>query len=646
MNLLSARNESPIPNQLPLGWLAEHSFWLLLAATPLLLFPRGAWPWLGLGLVLVGWAVRALAGHTVAIFTGLEPGLLLLAMLATMGWKIAIDPSLSAPRFWSLILGLLAYVEFARAYRSIRQARAFAILLILATLGVTAIALLGADWTSARLIDPVGFYRHLPSLIHGLPGSGAEAVDLINLRWLGITLGFLIPVPLAVFAWGPEASRLRTLAGLTAGLAFLMLALTQSLQGLFGLAAGGFFLLVWRWRRLAWIGLAGLLAGSLLLLLIYRGVWILPVFRLDNFVGLGVSLRLDIWSRAWAMLKDMPLTGAGLNNFPAQIRNFYPGIVIGNEPHAHQLYLQTALDLGLPGLLAFLYAIGLWFWRLSENYRLTDDRLGRSLYLGLAAGVIAYLAHGFLDALMLGAKPGLLLWIMLGLGAARPAISTEELKPPGQIAQKRRLWIAFGPFFALLLGFASLAVFKPAIVEMNVATLQAHHILLQAPDDEPPDRMTTDVAGTLQRLAVLDPENRTANELAGRLLLRLGNPQLAMQYFYQVVNLDRLDPDKAFYPPAYLSERMRGEQSGYVDKLDKLAEIYQRWIARYPNQASNYLLAAIVYDRFLGYPEEARQVLERGIAHPALPSGALNDYRDQLNSLMHQGPLVGACKSN
>ena len=359
--------------------------------------------------------------------------------------------------------------------------------------------------------------------------------------------------------------------------------------------------------------------------------WVLQAFTLDNYAGLGISLRLDIWSRAWAMLKDMPLTGIGLNNFPIQIGVFYPGYAIGNEPHAHQLYLQTALDLGLPGLLAFVWALTLWFRRLSENFRQTQDRLARALYLGLAAGVIAYLAHGFLDALMLGAKPGVLLWVMLGLGAARPAVMPGELPRVGG-GKLRWVWASFGPYFALLLGFAFLAIYHPALLEMNIATLQAHRVLLQPPGGDL--QATPDLAAvteTLQRVAALDPKNRTANELAGRLLLRQADPQTALQYFYQVVNLDRLNPYKEFYPPAYLTGRLLGQEQSYVEGLQDLAAVYDRWTQRYPGQTSYYLLAAILYNQYLGNPAQARRVLERGLAHPALPQGALEYYRDQLS---------------
>lgn len=36
---------------------------------------------------------------------------------------------------------------------------------------------------------------------------------------------------------------------------------------------------------------------------------------INNMVGIGIVLRLDIWSRAVAMIREMPFTGVGLNTF-------------------------------------------------------------------------------------------------------------------------------------------------------------------------------------------------------------------------------------------------------------------------------------------------------------------------------------------
>jgi hypothetical protein len=118
------------------------------------------------------------------------------------------------------------------------------------------------------------------------------------------------------------------------------------------------------------------------------------------------------------MRKDMPFTGIGLNTFPLIQSEFYTGYLIGPEPHAHNLFLQTALDLGLPGLIAFLWFLAAWVSRVLKQIANISASGYRLLLIGVLAGVGSYLAHGFIDAMMLGAKPSFVIWVLLGIGAA------------------------------------------------------------------------------------------------------------------------------------------------------------------------------------------------------------------------------------
>jgi len=78
--------------------------------------------------------------------------------------------------------------------------------------------------------------------------------------------------------------------------------------------------------------------------------------------------------------------------------------------HAHNIFLQTATDLGLPGLIAYLALLGIAAavaWRI-------DAQQG----LPLLAALIALHIYSLTDALALGSKPGIILWTALGLLAA------------------------------------------------------------------------------------------------------------------------------------------------------------------------------------------------------------------------------------
>jgi hypothetical protein len=57
-------------------------------------------------------------------------------------------------------------------------------------------------------------------------------------------------------------------------------------------------------------------------------------------------------------------------------------------------------------------------WRATRHPPLNTERwslVTRSLALGLGGGLLAHLLYGLTDAVALGAKPGVLFWMLLGL---------------------------------------------------------------------------------------------------------------------------------------------------------------------------------------------------------------------------------------
>jgi len=93
---------------------------------------------------------------------------------------------------------------------------------------------------------------------------------------------------------------------------------------------------------------------------------------------------------------------------------------------SHNIFLQVAIDLGLPGLAAYLALVlsfGFVAWR---THRQVADRMLRSLVAGLAAGFLAHHVYGLTDAITLGAKPGLIFWAFIGLIAAMHGQVVEE----------------------------------------------------------------------------------------------------------------------------------------------------------------------------------------------------------------------------
>jgi O-antigen ligase len=239
-----------------------------------------------------------------------------------------------------------------------------------------------------------------------------------------------------------------------------ILILTQSREGYIDLALTLLVLTLIvvppRWR--------GYIISTLILLAIILGVlvaskrgivrnWVTgitqssdPALSLNSIEG-----RQEVWSRAIYGIRDFPLTGMGMNTFRKVVRVYYPLFDISPEldiGHAHNEFLQAALDLGIPGLIAFIamYIIGFWMlfrtwhsirvaippalsgqhketlpmkpssWLLALNTSpLSDVNLAQIAILGLGGGLLAHMLWGMTDAIALGARPAFLLWIILGL---------------------------------------------------------------------------------------------------------------------------------------------------------------------------------------------------------------------------------------
>jgi putative inorganic carbon (HCO3(-)) transporter len=604
----------------------------LAVAAPFLLFPNRCTV-LALGLIALTWLARVIAFGWFSIPTGMDAPLALLVLMALVGFWASADPAMSQAKLWGIVLEVALFYGVANGVSSVKGVRWMAGLLLAATMGVALLSLAGSDWASVRLIDLPWLYDRLPNLIRGLPGSGVPvATELFNPRQVGGAMAVLLPVPLALLFFG-QGLWLRMLAAGALLVGLLTLLLAQPPQAILGLTLAVLLLLAWRSRWLLLIIPLGLLvvAGGILAYGPSRAA--LALLSMDNPLGIAVVLRLDIWSRAWAMVRDMPFTGVGLNTFPVIQTHFYPGLLLGPEPHAHNLFLQTAVDLGLPGLSALLWLLIAFAITARRAYLASLDPELQALVVGLAGGVLAYVGYGLVDTMTLGAKPVAALFAMMGLV---PAILTAESarvdeQAPARPRESRHK--AFGrvavPLGSLGILMLTVALTQPATPWLNLGAIRAHKLLVNArATGEVTNNDLEGALGPLRQAAARDPGNVYLTDLLASLYAWKGEYETALDAFQRRVALEPENPISRYAPWMPWFRYLQGGEPS--SRWDDLLWVYRHWQNRYPDRAEGYVRAAIVWERYKAEPGRARQVLETGLENEARPLGLLTYYRSQL----------------
>ena len=414
--------------------LGERRFWIegggLLAATPFLLFPTQfiIGTSFALIIVLVSWLFPLFAKQR-PFFprTPFNAALLFWGLTLVVGIAVTADPDLTLPKATGLILGLAWWRFITLTTQTKAQLYWHIAIFSLMGFGFISFGLMGIEWVN-EIPFLLKIAERLPSQLIAIPESPAAGVGANQLA------GTLL-IPLLFFlssfiGWRP----VRQPKLVVIGVGFLtviiggVLLLTQSRSGWFGVI-GGVFILLTLWG----IVLSPSPARTIVRLVLAVGI-IISVIGLiaigpENIVDLWnnpnqetvigqfgtLNFRKEVWQWALASIQDFPFTGTGLGSFRRVVQRLYPIQVPFDYDiaHAHNIFLQVALDLGLPGLvvyLALLVIAAVIGWQTAKQ----DEEL-RPFALGLLAGIAAIHIYGQLDTLALGSKPNLLFWMSLGL---------------------------------------------------------------------------------------------------------------------------------------------------------------------------------------------------------------------------------------
>lgn len=374
-----------------------------------------AWQPIVVAALFVGWLLRWLATRRLLPPAPLHVALgVLLLWLPVTIWA-AVDAVVAWQAAGYLLLGVAGYGA-AIAWLPLRRQPQLLAWLLVAFAALLALAgpLLATPDTTWPLIAP------LQQMAAPLT---ARLGETLNPNILAGAIVVLLPLVAALAVGAPDAAATlqlnrwrRGLLWLLAGLIVAVVALAASRGALLAAGAGLLVVLLWRWPRLLWMAPLVLLALASVL------VWAGPSTLLAQLgsggaVG-GLDERLEIWSRALYALQDFAFTGVGLGHFNRVIPLLYPYFLISPSidiPHAHNLVLQVGIDVGIPGLIAWLALLLTVFVLLGDIlYRRARD-VTTTLAAGVLGGLAAMLTHGLLDAPLWGTKLAFVPWLLFAL---------------------------------------------------------------------------------------------------------------------------------------------------------------------------------------------------------------------------------------
>ena len=225
---------------------------------------------------------------------------------------------------------------------------------------------------------------------------------------------------------------------LTILLSILAIYFARSKGALLGVAVGflAFGLMANKKVRLATAAVLLIVAGGILSYLPARDLAIKNI-TLTNLSG---QIRQAGWSDSWRMLKDSRLLiGAGLANFQTAIKPYHTeGIFIKdfsdpdfqrklvfNEPYRtahwqpleiylypHNLVLNFWSEIGLAGLLLFIWIIGKYFWLGARNWKTQENRY---IVIGFIGAMVAIIAHGLVDAPYFKNDLAVIFWLLIAM---------------------------------------------------------------------------------------------------------------------------------------------------------------------------------------------------------------------------------------
>jgi O-antigen ligase len=242
---------------------------------------------------------------------------------------------------------------------------------------------------------------------------------LENPNVLAEYLVLVIPVVLGLL-WAARRFGQKIFYTVILGFLILCLVLTFSRGGWLGLALAVIVFAALKEPRL----LILLMALALISPLFMPSVVANRVASIGSLEDSSNAFRVTIWIAALRMMKDYWLTGVGLGL--SAFARVYRDYMIAGTPalHAHNLYLEMGIEVGIAGLLAFLWMIAAGLSRALYSIR---AKIRSSFILAGVLGALGgHLLHGLFDYVWFSPRIVMAFWLVFGMMSALSSLEEEK----------------------------------------------------------------------------------------------------------------------------------------------------------------------------------------------------------------------------
>lgn len=368
------------------------------------------------GVAAAFWLVRWMAAGRLSVRTPADwPISLLVVMVPVTLWATAL-PEETIPQVLRLLTGAALFYSLANWGSSATRLRWLVIGMILAGLGLALMAPFSVEWfTSGKLaFIPSSIYERFTLLV----------ADTVHPNVMGGYLAIFMPLSLAwlIFNWRDTSWVKRAGLVFSAVIMAGMIILTKSRGAWMALGGVLMLLILLRWRWGKWV-LASVVLGAGIGIYLVGLNPVLEALSTSDTIS-GIDGRVEIWSRAIYMIQDFPFTGIGMGSFMRVADTLYPFFLMGPGQivHAHNLFLQVTVDLGIPGFIAWvsiLLLVVVAAWQVYGYGRVRNNNWIAGIGAGLLGSQLALVIHGITDAVTWGlVRPAPLIWGLWGLTMA------------------------------------------------------------------------------------------------------------------------------------------------------------------------------------------------------------------------------------